>query len=123
MTIDQRLQGRIKAMAEELRREMHGPRGAPRWGTKFTEIENTACDIADALARELMSQQLQEQEQEETGGPVECAVCGRHAGEDDLQPRLVTTRRGDVSWRERRYYCKHCRRAFFPSGEGLGIGR
>ena len=123
MAIDQKLQGRIKAVAEELRREIYGSSGAPKWGTKFTEIENTACDIGDALARELMGQELQQQEHEEVAGPVECAVCGRDARDDDLEPRLVTTRRGDVTWRERRYYCKHCRRAFFPSDERTGPGR
>jgi predicted SprT family Zn-dependent metalloprotease len=116
MTIRKQLQDRIEEMASELRRELWAS-GVPTRGTKFTQIEDDACAVGDALARALVGQGLEQQSVEHAAGPCECAVCGRSAEGDDLEPRLTTTRRGDVVWRERRYYCKHCRRAFFPSGE------
>lgn len=120
MAITSQLQERIRQVAAELRREMWGPKGYPQWGTRFTQIEDECCEVGDALTRELMGQGLDEQGQEIEEGPLECGVCGRHAPEDDLEPRVITTRRGDAVWRERKYYCKRCRKAFFPSVQRAG---
>ena len=121
MAISTDLRKRVKAVAAELRREIYGPLGAPKWGTKFTKIEDTATELGDAIACELIGQSLDEQAGTvDDGSPVVCAVCGRGAKEDDLEPRIIQTRRGDAVWRERKYYCKHCRKAFFPSVERFG---
>jgi hypothetical protein len=120
MAISSELQTRIKAMASQLRREIFAPSGLPPQGTKFTELEDRACEVGDAMTRALLETTLQEQQAAVPSGPVECGLCGRSAVEDELEPRLVTTRRGDVAWQERKYYCKHCRKAFFPSVARLG---
>jgi hypothetical protein len=36
------------------------------------------------------------------------------------EPRVLTTTRGDVAWKERVAHCPRCRRAFFPSGSSVG---
>ena len=121
MAISKQLHERIKAVAADLRREIYGPAGAPEWGTKFTEIEDAGVEIGDTLARELIGQSLSSQELPgESGKPLACAVCGRNAPEDDVEPRIVQTRRGEVQWQEPKGYCRHCRQAFFPSVESTG---
>lgn len=120
MAISSELHERIKQVAADLRRELWGEKGFPEWGTKFTQIEDECCEVGDVLARELMGQGLDEQTEVIEEGPKECGVCGRDGVEDELEPKIITTRRGDVSWQQRKYYCKRCRKAFFPSGRRVG---
>ena len=122
MAISQKLQERIRSVAAELRQEVYGTSGVPQWGTKFTEIEDVGVEIGDALACELIGQSLQGQASKAEGaGAQECTVCGRSGKEDGVEPRLVRTRRGEVPWRELKGYCRHCRKAFFPQSEALGV--
>ena len=60
MAIDQKLHNRIKAIAQELRREVYGASGTPTWGTKFTEIEDLGVEIGDLVAREVFRQAEQD---------------------------------------------------------------
>lgn len=122
MAISREMQGRIQEVAEGLRREFYGGRGAPISGEiLFSELEEDACQLGDAIACELMQQVLQSQaDDDHPETTCECSVCGRYGKLDDVQPRVVQTRRGKVKWLEPRYFCKPCRKAFFPSREGLG---
>jgi len=122
MAISKELQGRIQELARDLRREFYGGRGAPVSGTiLFEELEEDACQLGDAIACELMQQVLQAQADEDHPEAIsECSVCGRNGKLDEVQRRVVQTRRGKVKWPEPRYFCKHCRKAFFPSDERLG---
>jgi hypothetical protein len=45
-----------------------------------------------------------------------CPDCG-HPGERkaECEPRILQTDRGEVSWLEPSYFCRSCRRSFFPS--------
>ena len=119
MAISSELHERIKRVATDLRQELWPEKACPQWGTKFTQIEDECCEVGDVLARELMGQGLDEQA-EVNQRHKECGVCGRDGVEDELEPKIVTTRRGDVSWRERKYYCKRCRKTLFPSGRRIG---
>ena len=119
--MNKQLHDRIKAMAAELRQEIYGASGAPRWGTKFTEIEDAGVEVGDALARELIGQELEAQAAEAvSASALACTVCSRDGEKDDVEPRVVQTRRGDAVWREPKGLCKHCRKAFFPSIASLG---
>jgi hypothetical protein len=121
MAISQKLHERIKAFAAELREEIYGEAGAPQWGTTFTEIEDTGVEIGDALTCAVVGQSLQRQAAR--GGDTTslvCAVCGRGSEQDEVEPRIVRTRRGETQWLEPKGYCKHCRKAFFPAVESPG---
>ena len=39
------------------------------------------------------------------------------------EPRVLTTTRGDVAWKERVANCPRCRRAFSPQDHALGVDR
>jgi hypothetical protein len=113
------LRVRLGQMARELGRQIY-PDGLPR-GTKFSELEAMAGDLGDEIARQLIEThirgQAQEWPEEELG---ECPSCGGPARKAPDRPRVLTTTRGDVAWRERVANCPHCRRAFSPSGPVVG---
>ena len=117
MAINQQLHDRIKAVAEELRREVYGPSGTPTWGTRFTEIEDLGVEIGDLLAREVIGQSLGEQA---SSAKVSATVASQDGETGETEVRIVQTRRGEVSWQEPKGYDKPSRKAFFPSVASLG---
>ena len=110
---------RLGRIARELARELY-PNGMPR-GTKFSELEDVAGALGDEMARQLIEINVQEQAddwpEEELG---ECPVCGGAARKAPDEPRVLTTTRGDVAWKERVANSTRCRRAFSPSGSRVG---
>jgi hypothetical protein len=110
---------RLGQVARELGRELY-PDGLPR-GTKFSELEDVAGALGDEMARQLIEihirGQAEEWPEEELG---ECPLCGGAARKAPDEPRVLTTTRGDVAWKERVGNCPRCRRAFFPSEPGAG---
>ena len=117
MAIDQKLHDRIKAIAQELRREVYGASGTPTWGTKFTEIEDLGVEIGDVLAREVISQSLEDQA---GSAGVPATVTSQNGEMGEREVRIFQTRRGEVSWQEPKGYDKPSRKAFFPSVTSTG---
>ena len=119
VTIREEFHTRLGRMARELAQELY-PDGLPR-GAKFSELEAVAGALGDEMARQLIAINVQEQAddwpEEELG---ECPVCGGAARKAPDEPRVLTTTRGDVAWKERVAHCPRCRRAFFPSGSRVG---
>jgi hypothetical protein len=112
---------RLAQIARELGRQVY-PDGLPR-GTTFSDLEATAGALGEEIARLLIEVNLAEQAED---GPEEhlgeCPVCGGPAQEAPDEPRVLQTTRGGVAWTERVGHCPRCRRAFFPSGSGVGGG-
>ena len=110
---------RLNQIARELSGILY-PHGLPR-GTKFSELEAVAGALGDEMARQLIEINVQEQAddwpEEELG---ECPACGGPARKAPDQPRVLTTTRGDVTWKQRVANCPRCRRAFFPSEPSVG---
>jgi hypothetical protein len=110
---------RLSQMARELAKELY-PDGLPR-GTKFSELETICGALGDEMARQLIEINVQEQAddwpEEELG---ECPLCGGAARKAPNEPRVLTTTRGDVAWKQRVGNCPRCRRAFFPSEPRTG---
>jgi hypothetical protein len=83
---------------------------------RFIDIEDEACEVADALAQEMMRlMAAQQAEVVNRSGEAYCPSCGREARSGEDEPRSLQTRRGEVGWQEPRYYCGRCRKSFFPS--------
>jgi hypothetical protein len=116
-TIRSEFRDRLGQFARELGRELY-PDGLPR-DTKFSELEAIAGSLGDEMARQLVETHVRGQAEvwpeEELG---ECPVCGGPARKTPDEPRVLTTTRGDVAWKERVAHCPRCRRAFFPSEPG-----
>ena len=117
MAIDEKLHDRIKAIAQDLRREFYGASGTPTWGTKFTEIEDVGVEIGDLLAREVIGQSLEDQA---SSMDVPQTVTGPDGEAGVVEPRIIQTRRGEVAWPEPKGYDKPSRKAFFPSVASSG---
>ncbi len=117
MAVNNQLHDRIKVVAEELRRELYGPSGAPRWGTRFTEVEDLGVEIGDLLAREVIGQSLGAQE---IPAEVVPTVADQDGPVGEVEVRIVQTRRGEVQWKEPKGYNQSSRKAFFPSVAGPG---
>ena len=110
---------RLRQVARGLARELY-PDGLPR-GTKFSELEAVAGTLGDEMARLLIEINVREQAddwpEDELG---ECPVCGGAARKAPDEPRVLTTTRGDVTWKQRVANCPRCRRAFSPSDSIAG---
>ena len=121
MTIEKEMQRRIEEISVQLCGEMYGEEGGPPLGTKFSQIEENAVAVADAISREVMQNLVARQAAEVQQAVLPCPDCGgpSECSEKNVgQARL--TRRGDVEWSEPKYYCTKCRRSFFPGDRQPG---
>jgi hypothetical protein len=112
--IRQEFHSRLGQMARQLAKELY-PNGMPR-GTKFSELEDTAGALGDEIARQFIELNVQDQADDWPEDQLgECPTCGGAARKAPDEPRVLTTTRGDVAWKQRVANCPRCRRAFFPS--------
>ncbi|MGV1080873.1 MAG: hypothetical protein ACOYD1_13715 [Candidatus Nanopelagicales bacterium] len=112
--IRQEFQARLGQVARQLSRDLY-PEGMPI-GTKFSELEEIAGALGDEMARQLIELNVQEQADDWPEDQLgECPCCGGPARKAADEPRVLTTTRGDVAWKQRVANCPRCRRAFFPS--------
>lgn len=121
MAIPVKLQAELVACVRRFRAEQGEKKLLS--GTLFVELEDEACEIGDAVTAAMLEAALREHaaltEQAAQSSAVETACCPRcqRPGKRNAEPepRLMQTRRGEVSWNEPSYYCRFCRQAFFPS--------
>jgi hypothetical protein len=119
--VNPQVQERLRGIAADLRQLMYGEQGCPEWGTLFREIEADGMSVGLELARLLMEQATAQQ----TGQmPAEAMQIP----DDAVQPAgteeaTLQTPAGDVTWEQPCGYLKSGRKAFFPSPEGVGVGR
>jgi hypothetical protein len=80
----------------------------------FAKLEEECIEAGDLLTAAVLQQRVagRERPREAPCCPT-CQRSGRPNAEDE--PRVLETDRGEVAWLESSYYCRHCRRSFFPS--------
>ena len=80
----------------------------------FAELEEECIEAGDFLTAAVLQQRVRQREAaEDVPG---CPTCDRPGDAcADEEVRVLQTDRGEVSWLEPTYYCRHCRRSFFPS--------
>jgi hypothetical protein len=116
----QRHREKLDEIAKQLVEALYGPDGMP-WGTKFAELEDDAYEIGQALSRRLIGLSLEAQAGEELPLALErCPDCDQPLAPEEEEGRVMTTRSGEVAWCEPQSTCRTCRRAFFPSVQGVG---
>ena len=127
MANNEQFQARFRAAMRDAARKFLAEEELPEpvaGEAKFTTIETLALAAGDAVSLEVFEQQFEQQREQSDGEPPRCPHCqaaGQRVGERD---RTLTTRRGlDVPLAEQECYCPGCRRAFFPSVQGVGAGR
>lgn len=115
----------VEGVAKNLVERLYGPDG-PAWGTKLTELEDTALAIRAMLTETMLDQALSRQAAATATRPDDyrcCPQCGQAvADQQEGEPRIVQTRVGEAEWTEPEARCRRCRRAFFPSKQEPGAG-
>ena len=83
-----------------------------------TVLEDAAMAVGDAVTQQILSHQLSSAPEQYH----DCPTCGMRGLKKGHRPRVLQSRRGEVQFSEPEFYCKKCRRSFFPSVGGLGAG-
>ncbi len=114
------LRREFAARAEAAFEQMFGADGQNGLVT-FTEREDRACEVTDALARWLLEEHLALDEAADPEVQVACPICAGPVRYDspeqaDLEVREFQTRRGKVEYERAARRCPRCRKVFFPPG-------
>lgn len=118
--LSDRIKAKLAEVDEEIRELLYGEAGCPVWGTKFAEIEKVAMSVGEELSRRVMAAAAGRQRE---GLSPESLVCeGEPAQLVGAEPRTLETEAGAIEYETPKAYLSKSRRAFFPSGEGLGDG-
>ena len=111
------IEERIEQFAMELAAELGDLSLDGKYESPFAALEAKAAELGDRVMREVTLTRLRQA----AAAPVSkkdaaCPDCG-DAGEcTKLRDRTLQTIRGDIEFQESVYYCRNCRRSFFPSG-------
>ena len=116
MAISAKNRARVEELATELF-ELLGGRYKPDGKSKtFDEIELETTELGDLITSLAIQNSVAEQMLEEN-----CARCpkcdrlGKKLDPDDDEAMVLQTARGEVEWMTEGYFCRRCRRSFFPS--------
>jgi hypothetical protein len=113
--------GEFRAKVQAYARELLAEQGLPAKQSGeplFTTLEDAAMAIGDAVTQEILAAELTACGE----GRHDCPRCRAPGLRKKERRRTIQSRRGDVELVEPEYYCKRCRRSFFPSLGGVGFG-
>jgi hypothetical protein len=114
-----RMKSRVKAMVEELAKEHQRELAAA--GT-LVDLEELTSQIGDEFARQLCESELVNRGRQAADvQQCECPECGSLCPRGQPEPVVLQGLRGEVGFNQPSYYCRHCRRSFFPSGRPAGV--
>jgi len=113
-----RMKSRVKSMVEEWTREHQRELAAA--GT-LVELEILTCQIGDEFARQLCESELVGHARQATDAEkCECPDCGTLCPRGQPEPVVLQGLRGEVCYNQPSYFCRRCRRSFFPAGRSFG---
>jgi len=92
-----------------------------QYGSPFEAVEVRAAEIGDQVSRQVMEHQVRLTNNEpRSDSDCQCPSCERACGLKRIRKRSLQTIRGQIEIPEPEYYCKKCRRSFFPSDAPAG---
>ncbi len=86
----------------------------------FDDLETSSVAIGDEITR-IPLETASKNRSLVSQATMLCPDCHRECLYQEPEPRVVQSRRGEVTSLEGNYYCRHCRRAFFPVSNLLGL--
>ena len=113
MQLSSQQRERLQQIAQEAKEIMGECLHADDRPMTFAELEDECIEVGDLLTATMLSQRVSERPRPEQ--PPCCPSCHRPGEASPDEPRILETDRGDVTWMEPSYYCRNCRRSFFPS--------
>ncbi len=85
------------------------------------DLEELTVAIGDEMARQLCEEELKDRAERASKLEMcECPECGALCPQGELEPSVVQGLRGEIVFNQPGYFCRRCRRSFFPSGGPLG---
>ena len=105
---------RIMELASELKELVGGSRHKDGKAKTFDELEHESIEVSDLICEAMLGSLVADTDEEP--GTCRCPKCdcvSPRKHEDE--PRVVEADRGTVAWNEAEYFCRRCRRSFFPS--------
>jgi hypothetical protein len=80
----------------------------------FDELEEECVEMGDWLTSQVLQQRVATRgTTEESPCCPECQRPGVRLSDDEV--RILQTSRGEAVWSEAGWFCRRCRRSFFPS--------
>ena len=104
---------RLQEIAREAQEIVGGCLHADGQPMTFAELEDECIEAGDLLTATMLEQRVSERQPAVQSAC--CPMCDRAGDSNPDEPRVLETDRGEISWMEPTYYCRHCRRSFFPS--------
>jgi hypothetical protein len=108
---------RAKELARELVKITGGRFKSDGKSKTFAEIEDEAIEVGDLITSLAINEAAEQSPDAPT--PCRCPECGavpkKRDPDDDDEVVILQTDRGDVDFVTDGYYCRRCRRSFFPS--------
>ncbi len=115
--MDGRFRDRVFEMIEALARERH--QELARAGT-LVDLEELTCEIGDMVTRELTQRELVRRAEALDFEHAKCPDCGASCPRGEPAPVVLDGLRGQLAYEQPHYYCRGCRRSFFPAGGPVG---
>jgi uncharacterized protein with PIN domain len=120
-SMDAQKQARADELVEELANLLAEAENQDGSFKTFDQMEIAANKVGDQVSERLAQKSLDHSLHKKTESP-RCPKCDQPGCRlEDPDPRVIQTSRGEVQWNEDEYFCRKCRRAFFPSDGSLGI--
>ena len=118
MNLSQLQRGRLQELAREAQEILSA---SPQPGDQpmtFAELEEVSIEAGDIMTAVMMQAEIETRSLVKESGANEppcCPTC-EQVGElqAEQEARVLQTDRGEVTWLESTYYCRRCRRSFFP---------
>lgn len=112
------MKSRVKAMVEELAREHQRELAA---AGMLVDLEELTCQIGNEFARQLCEGELGNRARQAAElERCECPECGLLRPRGRSEPVVLQGLRGEVGYNQPSYFCRRCRRSFFPAGRAAG---
>ena len=104
---------RLRELGGEIREILGGSVRDDGAAKTFDELERESIEVADLIGSAMLEANVRDSK--EPSGTCVCPKCNRLSPrQEDVEPRVLQTDRGETSWLEAVYFCRNCRRSFFP---------
>jgi len=104
----------VEALAREYQRDLAAA------GT-LVDLEELTAEIGDEFGRQLCENELRDRAKRAANVEhAECPECGSLCPRGEEEPMVLQGLRGQLAFRQPGYFCRRCRRSFFPSGGSPG---
>jgi len=94
--------------------------GAFEEATTLLELEGVAVRMAAKIARRLEEAELKRRAEAAAAEEAVCPDCGTLCRHSQREQTSLESTQGELCYEQPKYYCRQCRRHFFPDGGGLG---